>query len=193
MLAQVSDAGPLLRGRRHAALLAAAILGTALARASSTHAPLALAFACYGGLHGAALGLSLRPRPVWWRPAAFVPAAAILSGLLARLGLLGVPLLARIGVEAAALLVVAMSGFAGALGYGALLRCLLRYRLAAQLLVMIAVACSVAASAALFLMRRYPVGGSAWLAILWWLAFSAGLSAATAQRARCAPPPADAA
>lgn len=193
MLAQVSDAEPLLRGRRHAALLAAAILGTAVARSSGTHAPIALAFACYGGLHGAALGLCLRPRPVWGRTAAFVAAAAVLSGLLARLGLLVVPLLARIGVEAAALGVVAVSAFVGALGYGALLRCLLRYRLAARPLVKIAAACSVAASAALFLMRRYPVGGSAWLAILWWLAFSAGLSADTARRARCTHPPADAA
>jgi hypothetical protein len=192
MLAQVSDAEPLLHGRRHAELLAAAILGIALARASSTHAPIALAFACYGALHGAALGLALRPWPARWRTPAFVAAASILSGLLARVGLMAVPLLARIGVEAAALLVVAASAFAGALGYGALLRCLLRYRLAAGPLVMIAFACSLAASAALLLMRRYPAGGSAWLAVLWWLAFSAGLCTDTARRARCAHQPAGA-
>jgi hypothetical protein len=124
--------------------------------------------------------------------AAFVAAASILSGLLARLGLLGVPLLARIGVVEAVWLVVAVSAFAGALGYGALLRCLLRYRLAARALVMIALACAVAASAALLLMRQYPVGGSAWLATLWWLAFSAGLCADAARRARFSHSPADA-
>jgi hypothetical protein len=193
MLTQLPDAEPLLRGRRHAALLAAAILGVALARFVTTHAPIALAFACYGALHGAAVALCLHPSPVRWRTPAFVAAASILSGLLARLGLLAVPLLARIGVEAAALLVIAVSAFAGALGYGALLRCLLGYRLAAGPLVMIAFACSVAASSALALMRLYPLGGSAWLAILWWLAFSAGLCADAARRARSAHQPADAA
>jgi len=178
MLTQLPDAEPRLRRRRHAALLAAAILGAAVARSSSTHAPIALAFACYGALHAAALVLCLQPRPARWRAAAFVAAASILSSSLARLGLLVVPLLARSGVEAAALLVVAVSAFAGALGYGALLRWCMRYRLAAGPLVMIAFACLFAASAALVLMRQYPVGGSAWLAILWWLAFSGGLCAA---------------
>jgi hypothetical protein len=186
MLTQVPDAEPRLRCRRHAELLAAAILGVALARLLSTHAPIALAFACYGALHGAALGLCLRPRPARWRALAFVAAASILSGLLARLGLLAAPLLAGSGVERAALLVVALSAFVGALGYGVLLRCLLRYRLDAGPLAMIAFACAVAASAALVLMRQYPVGGSAWLAILWWLAFSGGLCADAGRRAPAA-------
>ena len=87
----------------------------------------------------------------------------------------------------AASLVVAMSAFAGALGYGALLRGLLHYRLAAGPLAMIAFACMFAASAGLVLMRQYPVGGSAWLAILWWLAFSAGLCAEAGRRGLRAP------
>jgi hypothetical protein len=182
MLTQLPDAEPLLRCRRHTEILAAAILGIALARYSNTQAPIPLAFACYGALHAAAVAICLRPWPVRWRAAAFVAAAALLSGVLARLGLLAVPLLARIGVEAAVSLVVAASAFAGALGYGVLLRGLLGHRLAARPLVLIAFACSVAASAALFLMRQYPVGGSAWLAILWWLAFSAGLCADAARR-----------
>jgi hypothetical protein len=185
MLTQVPDAEPRLRCRRHAELLAAAILGVALARLSSTHAPIALAFAGYGALHGAALALCLRPRPARWRAPAFVAAASILSGSLARLGLLAAPLLARSGVAMAASLVVALSAFVGALGYGVLLRCLLRYRLAAGPLVMIAFACVFAVSAALVLMRQYPLGGTAWVAILWWLAFSAGFCADAARRARC--------
>jgi hypothetical protein len=120
-----------------------------------------------------------------------VAAASTLSGLLARLGLLAAALLARSGVERAALLVVAPSAFVGALGYGALLRCLLSYRLAAGPLAMIAFACVLAASAALVLMRQYPVGGSVWLAILWWLAFSGGLCADAGRRPRCAHPPPD--
>jgi hypothetical protein len=178
---------PRLRCRRHAELLAAAILGIALARHFSPPAPLALAFACYGALHAAAVAICLRPRPALVAALAFVAAASILSGSLARLGLLVMPLLARSGVEAAALLVVAVSACAGALGYGALLRCLLRYRLAAGPLVMIAFACSIAASAALVLMRQHPVGGSAWLAILWWLAFSGGLCAEAGRRTPRAP------
>ena len=182
MLAHGADAGPWLRCRRHAAVLAAAILGIALARCSSAAAPITLAFACYGVLHAAALGLCLQPRPAGARALGFMAAAALLSGSLARLGLLAAPLLARCGVAAAASFVVALSAFVGALGYGALLRCLLRYRLAPGPLVMIALACVVAVAAALVLMRQYPLGGSAWLAVLWWLAFSGGLCAA--RRAR---------
>lgn len=187
MLTQRPDAEPLLRCRRHAEILAAAIVGIGLARSSSAQTPIALAFACYGALHSAAVAICLRPRPPGWRAPSFVAAASLLSGALARLGLLVLPLLARIGVELAASLVIAVSAFAGALGYGVLLRGLLGYRLAAGVLVMIAFACSLAASAALFLMRQYPVGGSAWLALLWWLAFSGGLCAEAARRARCAP------
>jgi hypothetical protein len=192
MLTQVPDAEPRLHCRRHAALLAAAILGIALARSSSTHAPIALAFACYGALHGASVVICLWPRPARVRALAFVAAASLLSGSLARLGLLAAPLLAGSGAVAAALLVVAVSALAGAVGYGALLRSLLRYRLAPGPLVMIAFACTFAASAALVPMRQYPVGGTAWLAILWWLAFSGGLCAAGGRRARSVHKPFDA-
>jgi hypothetical protein len=183
MLTQPPDSEPRLHCRRHAGLLAAAILGVAWARSSSAQPPIALAFACYGALHSAALALCLRPRPARGWALAFVAAASLLSGSLARLGLVAVPYLAGSGVVAAAVLVVAANAFVGALGYGALLRWLLRYRLAPGPLVMIALACVVAASAALVLMRQYPVGGSAWLAILWWLAFSGGLCAAAGRRA----------
>jgi hypothetical protein len=193
MLTQLPGAEPRLDIRRHATLLAAAILGVALARFSSAAAPIVLTFACYGALHGAALGLSLRPRPARVPTFAFVAAAALLSGSLARLGLTTAPLLAGSGVQAAALLVVAASACVGALGYGALLWYLLRYRLGPGALLLIAFSCTFAASAALLLMRQYPLGGSAWLAILWWLAFSAGLCGAAARRARSAQQPADAA
>jgi hypothetical protein len=182
MLTQVPAAEPRLRCRRHAAVLAAAILGVVVARSSGSHAPIAVEFACYGALHGGAVAICLQPQPARRRALAFVAAAPFLSGWLARAGLLAAPLLAGHGIEAAALLVVAVSAFTGALGYGALLRYLLRYPLALAPLVMIAFACMFAACAALVLMRQYPAGGSAWLAILWWLAFSGGLCAALVRR-----------
>jgi hypothetical protein len=190
--AQAPESEPRLRCRQHAVLLASAILGIASARYSSAQAPIALAFACYGALHGAAVTFCLRPRPALVRQLAFVAAASLLSGSLARAGLLAAPLLARSGVEMAALVVVVVSAFTGALGYGALLRCLLHYRLAPAPLVMIALACVFAASAALVLIRHYPAGGSASLAILWWLAFSGGLCSAAGRRARSAHRSADA-
>jgi hypothetical protein len=176
---------------RHAGFLAAAILGIVVARSSSTHTPIALAFAGYGALHGASVVICLRPRPVRVWALAFVATASLLSGYLAHLGLTTVPLLARSGVERAALPVVAASAFAGAFGYGALLRYWLRYPLAPGRLLMIALACTFAACAALVPMRQYPTGGTAWLAIFWWLAFSGGLCAAR-RRARPAREPPEA-
>jgi uncharacterized membrane protein YhhN len=85
-------------------------------------------------------------------------------------------------VERAALVVVAVSALAGALGYGALLRYLLRYRVAPRPLMTIAFTCALAASAALMLMRQFPLGGSAWPAAFWWLAFSGGLCATAGRR-----------
>jgi hypothetical protein len=149
--------------RRHALVLAAAILGIALARSFGHPASIGLAFACYGALHGTAVAV---------------------------LGLLAAPLLAGSGARTAALLIVSVSAFAGALGYGTLLGWLLRYRLAPRPLLMIALACAFAASAALVLMRYLPAGGSAWLAILWWVAFSAGLCSAAGRRIRTAREPA---
>jgi hypothetical protein len=137
-------------------------------------------------LHAAAVALCLRPRPSRARALAFVAAAALQSGLLARLGSMAVPLLARGDFGSATLLVVAASAFAGALGYGALLRSILRYPLGVAPLVTIASACTLAACAALALTRRFPTGGSTWLAILWWLAFSGGLCAVAARRSRSA-------
>jgi hypothetical protein len=154
-----------------------------VARSSSIHAPIAVEFACYGALHGGTVAICLEPRPARWRALAFVAAASLLSGSFARAGLPAAQLLAGRGIEAAALFVVAVSAFAGALGYGALLRYWLRYPLAAGRLLMIAFACTFAACAALVPMRQYPTGGTAWLAIFWWLAFSGGLCAAP-RRAR---------
>jgi hypothetical protein len=161
-----------------------------VARSWSIHAPIAVEFACYGALHGGAVAICLEPRPARWRALAFVAAASLLSGSLARAGLPAAQLLAARGIEAA-LFVVAVSAFAGALGYGAVLRYWLRYPLAPAPLVMIAFACTFAACAALVPMRQYPSGGTAWLAIFWWLAFSGGLCAAP-RRARPAREPPEA-
>lgn len=184
--AQGSGTEPKLRYRRHVELVATAALGVAAARSFTAHAPVAFAFACYGALHATAVVLCLRPRPAARRALAFVAAAALQSGLLARLGWVALPLLAGGGVDAAALPVAAASAFAGALGYGALLRWILRYPVGVAPLVSIGLACSLAACAALALTRRFPTGGGTWLAILWWLAFSGGLCVAAARRTRSA-------
>jgi hypothetical protein len=146
----------------------------------------AVAFACYGALHGLTVALCLRPRPAPRRALAFLAAAALLSGSLARLGLMAMPLLAGDHADAAALLVVAASAFIGALGYGALLRSLLRYPVGVAPSVTIAFACALAVCAAFSLTRRFPGAGSTLLAILWWLAFSGGLCVVAARRSRFA-------
>jgi hypothetical protein len=183
---QGPGAEPQLRYRRHVELVATAALGAAAVRSFTAHAPVAFAFACYGALHAIAVALCLRPRPAPVRALAFAAGAALQSGFLARLGLAAVPLLAGSDVDAAASLVVAASAFVGALGYGALLRGLLRYPLGVAPLVTIAFACTLAACAALALTRRFPAGGGTWLAILWWLAFSGGLCVVAARRSRSA-------
>jgi hypothetical protein len=172
---QGPGAEPQLRYRRHAELVATAALGIAAVRSFTAHIPVAFAFACYGALHALAVALCLRPRPPPRRALAFVAAAALQSGLLARLGFVALPLLAGADIDAAALLVVAASAFIGALGYGALLRGLLRYPVGAAPFVTIAFACTLAACA-----------GSTWLAILWWLAFSGGLCVVAGRRSRSA-------
>jgi hypothetical protein len=176
MLTRVQAAEPRLRCGHHAGLLATAILGIVVARSSSIQ--IAVEFACYGALHGGAVAICLEPRPARWRALAFVAAAALLSGTLARAGLPAAQLLAGRGVQAAAWFVVAVSAFAGAFGYGALMRYWLRYPLAPGRLLIIALACTFAACVALVPMRQYPSGGTAWLAIFWWLAFSGGLCTA---------------
>jgi hypothetical protein len=176
---------PQLRYRLHVELVATAALGIAAARSFSAHASVALAFACYGALHAATVALCLRPRPTPRRALAFLAAAALESGLLARLGWVALPLLGSDAVSAA-LLVVAASAFAGALGYGVLLRFLLRYPLGLAPLVTMALACTLAACAALALTRRFPAGGSTWLAVLWWLAFSGGLWVVASRHTRAA-------
>jgi hypothetical protein len=175
---------PQLRYRRHVELVATAALGIAAVRSFTAHASVPFAFACYGALHAAAVALCLRPRPAPGRAFAFAAAAALQSGCLARLGLAAMPLLAASDVDAAASLMIAASAFVGALGYGALLRGLLRYALGVAPLVTIAFACTLAASAALALTRRFPAGGSTWIAIFWWLAFSGGLCVLAARRSR---------
>src|ERR1700741_2780025 len=93
-------AEPQLRYRRHVELVASAALGVAAVRSFTAHAPVAFAFACYGALHAIAVALCLRPRPALPHALAFAAAAAFQSGLLARLGLAAVPLLAGGDVDA---------------------------------------------------------------------------------------------
>jgi hypothetical protein len=176
---------PQLRYRRHVELVATAAIAIAATRSFNARASLALAFACYGALHAATIALSLRPRPTLGRALAFLAAAALESGGLARLGWVAVPFLGG-DAASAALLVVAASAFAGALGYGVLLRFLLRYPLGVAPLVTMALACALAAGAALALARRFPAGGSTWLAILWWFAFSGGLCVVASRHTRAA-------
>ncbi len=174
-------AEPQLHYARHFALLAAAALAVAAARVADLWPPLAFAFAAFGALHAASLAASLRRPRERGRTLGFVAAGSLLSASMAILGRHAAPLLAGRGVDSA-LLVVAVCAFLGALGYGFLLRRVLRYRLALAPLAATALACALAVYAAFEVTRS--ASGSAWPAVSWWLAFSAGLYVTDRPRAR---------
>jgi hypothetical protein len=163
---QEPPADPQLRFARHFGLLAVFAGGIAATRYAGFAPRIALAFAGFGALHAVALGLCLRPIPGRRRVVGFVVAAALLSATVASLGL-------RWGPRA--LLVIPACAFAGAVGYGILLRCVLRYRLRPAALATTALACSIAAAATSQAIRGHAAAGIFWLAVCWWLAFSLSL------------------
>lgn len=169
-----APADPQLRCGRHTALLTAAALTVLAARLAGLSPRIAVAFLGFGALHAATLALSLRRATSMGRAVGFIVAAALLSAFLASSAFAAIAHLAARGA-ACALLGVAVSAFLGAAGYGTLIRVVLRYRLSVGPLAMTALACALAACAASALARRHPGSGTVYLAVCWWLAFSAGL------------------
>lgn len=155
-------------GVRHFALLVG--LAAALVLAGAPRGATAPQFALYGALHAAALACSVRARPSIARGLLFSAAAALLSVLVAWLGLL--TLRAALAPVAA---VVFGAGALGALAYGGLIRRCLAPRLGARLLPAIALGAAGAALGAFELCRRVHAASGLWLALAWWFALSAGL------------------
>ncbi len=163
---------PQLRSVRHFELLASAALLVAAMKLAGLWPPIAYAFAGIGALHAASLAASLRRLPGRGRALQFVVAASILSSSMAMLGLHAAAAARNV---AGALLTIAACAFLGAVGYGLLLRKVLDYRLALAPLAGTAIACGLAVYAVYTLTRGHPASGSYWLALSWWLTFSAGL------------------
>ncbi len=169
-------AHPELRYARHFALLAAgSAVGVAATQYAGFWPRIVLAFGWFGALHAASLALSLRSIPGPWRLLGFVAAASLMSASVAGFGLRLAPLLVGRGAAGELLLIVTCA-FAGAVGYGILLRGVLRYRVALGRLAVIALACALAGCVASPMIRRHAASASFWLAMSWWLAFSAGLA-----------------
>lgn len=175
ILMQGPGADPELRYARHFGLLAAAAVGVAAMRYAGFWPRTVVAFGWFGALHAASLALSLRSVTGPWRIFGFVAAASLMSASVASLALGSVPLLRGRGA-AGELLVIAACAFAGAAGYGLLLRYMLGYRLALRALVTTALACALAGCAASLVIHRPAASGTFWLAISWWLAFSGSLA-----------------
>jgi hypothetical protein len=171
---QGAPVDPQLRNLRHFGLLAAAVVTVAAARYEGLLPRIVCAFAWFGALHATSLALSLRRSVGGWRVLGFIAAASLLSASVASLGMHSVPLLAGRGA-ADTLLVIAACAFAGAAGYGILLRWVLRYQLGLAPLAMTALACALAVCAVLEVLRRHAAAGGIWLAVSWWLAFSLSL------------------
>jgi hypothetical protein len=182
-IASAPDTAPQLRYGRHFGLLTAAAAGAAAARLAGLWPAVAFAYAGFGALHAASLAASVRRMPGRRRALGFVAASSILSAAVAILGLRAAPLVGGRSITRA-LLVVAACAFLGAVGYGLLLRMVLRYRLALAPLAATALACALAVYAAFEVTRRYPASGSFGLAVSWWLAFSAGLYVTDRRRTR---------
>jgi hypothetical protein len=183
MLMQGALADPELRYARHFALLAAAAVAVAATRYAGFFPSILLAFGWFGALHAASLTMSLRSIPGRWRIFGFIAAASLMSASVASLGARSAPFLAGRGA-AGEVLVIAACAYAGAAGYGVLLRWVLRYRLDFGPLSMTALACALAACVASPLIRVHPASGTFSLAVSWWLAFSVGLFVTDRRRAR---------
>jgi hypothetical protein len=169
---------------RHFALLASIAALLSLTRAAHLAPGVSSQFALYGALHAGALALSMRLRRSAWRQLGFLGAAALLSLLTVRLGLAGLPLAATLAPGTGPVAMLGLSSLGGGLGYGFLLRGVLNYRLPLAALAPTALACASAAVGALIVGRRVQLLSGLWLAVPWWLVFSAGLCCDDSWRAR---------
>ena len=135
----------------------------------------AYSFAIYGALHASLLAASLRVRQPLGRQILFVASAALVCMLIARLGLYGMRFAGKLPGFAGPLLLLGVVSGLGALGYGMLIRQFWIRDLSLDAFGITAFFCILAECAALIVGNYWEVLGGLWLAIPWWLAFSAGL------------------
>jgi hypothetical protein len=107
--------------------------------------------------------------------AIFIGAAAAISMLTLRAGLIALQLLGRLPGNSRLYAALGFAAMMGALAYGTLIRQFKMYPLPANALVLISLGCVAAAYAGFFTLAHSDVLGRWWLAVLWWYAFSAGL------------------
>jgi hypothetical protein len=150
---------------------ALAWLATHLTLASNV----ALSFALYGGLHASALVVALRAPQPRWRVGLFIGAAAAISMLNLRAGLLALQLLGSLPGNFRLYAALGFAAMLGALTYGILIRQLKICPLPVRALALISLGCIAAAYVGFFTLAHAHALGRWWLAVLWWYAFSAGL------------------
>ena len=176
---QSSDLGPPsldhFRYPLHFSLLAC--FGLLLIAMTQLHlaTDLSLSFALYGALQAAALVIALRAHHPIWRRCLFIAAAAALSAMTLRFGIVAAQLLGTSRASAALYAVLGLSGAMGAAAYGVLIRLSGIYELTSRSLAVICVICMGATGAAFFTLTRFHSLGPWWLAVMWWYAFSGGL------------------
>ena len=176
---QGADLGPPSLGHFRYPLHFALLGGFGLLLIAMTQLHLAagpsLSFALYGALHAAALAIALRAHHPIWRKCLFIAAAAALSAMTFRFGIIAGQLLGASRGNAERYAVLGLSGAMGAAAYGILIRVSGIYGLTARPLAVIGLNCMLATCAAFFVLTRFhsPEGG--WLAVMWWCAFSGGL------------------
>jgi hypothetical protein len=132
-------------------------------------------FALYGALHAAALVIALRAHHPIWRKCLFIAAAAALSAMTLRCGIIAGQLLGTSHGNAALYAVLGLSAATGAAAYAALIHLSGIYELTSRSLAVLCVSCMLATCAAFFTLTRFHFLGRWWLAVMWWCAFSGGL------------------
>lgn len=136
---------------------------------------IALSFGMYGALHSISLVVSSRARLKWTAKFLFVVCATVLSASSAALTLYAARFLGGLPSMAGPPVLLAMSSGLGALGYAWLVRRFWIADLPCGAIGAIGVVC-VAASLLVLAIESVPrTSDGLWIALPWWLAFSAGL------------------
>jgi hypothetical protein len=162
--------------RRH--FVALSLLAALLAATRPLRPSLGIAatFGLYGALHSIALTASLRARGSAAGKLLFVSCATVLSAANAAMGLYSARFLGSVPSLARPVLLLAISAGLGAIGYAWLVRRFWFADLAYGAIAAIGVGC-VAASLIVGVSGAVPATSDGlWVAVAWWLAFSAGLA-----------------
>jgi hypothetical protein len=107
--------------------------------------------------------------------ALFIGAAAALSVLTLRAGLIALQLSGGLPGNFRLYAALGFASMIGALAYGILIRQFKMHSLPASALALISLGCGAAAYLGFFTLTHGHALGRWWLAVLWWYAFSAGL------------------